>query len=415
MSCLQRLRRRPHTAVHCGSAAQYLERHQNEIRDALRNNVEARLHAELLSRVADPRTLRIAAEHIANDGGSASGGDGVRPHDLDHRDWTALIGVLSRLIATGGYTPGPERRSPIPKASGGFRVLSIPTVADRVVQRAILEIVNPMIDPTFSATTLGGRTERSTWDALIEADRFFRSANTFFVVADVRKAFDVVPHCELVTILVSRLGNTSLVDLVLRILQNGRTIGIGQGGPLSPLLLNMYLDEVLDRPWRQQHPDLPLIRWLDDLLVACPTRTAADSALDDLSACMVAAKMPLKTDPAPGVIDLIRGKSAEWLGYRIMGGPDGLEAQIPDSAWVDLRLDLLEAHRTDHPVATARQVGRGWMAYYGPCHQRDCNDTATRVVAILEEHGFGEADTIEALAKLRNESYARFVRRRDQR
>ena len=116
-----------------------------------------------------------------------------------------------------------------------------------------------------------------------------------------------------------KLGVTPLTGLIATIVGADGTngVGIGQGGPLSPLLLNVYLDAVLDRPWTEAFPDVPLLRWVDDALLLCEDRHEAESALRVMSRMLEEVGTPRKTDPPTQVCDLKRGDSVAWLGYEL--------------------------------------------------------------------------------------------------
>lgn len=155
-------RRRPSRVErHDGTAADFLRRHRASIAE-LATLSHADLSVTLIRRIADTRTLWLAVEKVRREGGPGRGVDGIRPGDVDHRDWMCLIRQLSIEILNGTYCQDGERLLPVPKARGGFRTLSIPTVRDRVVQRAIVEILSPLVEPTMASTTYGGRPGCST-------------------------------------------------------------------------------------------------------------------------------------------------------------------------------------------------------------------------------------------------------------
>ncbi|MFO0805505.1 MAG: reverse transcriptase domain-containing protein [Gemmataceae bacterium] len=323
-----------------------------------------------------------------------------------------LIRELSNAIRKGTYRPDRERLHRVPKARGGFRILSIPTVRDRVVQRAIVEILTPLVEPTMASTTFGGRPGCSTWDALLAAEADVAAGNNVLVVADIRGAFDVLPHAPLRRSLEARWGATPLVDLIMRIVVNGRSQGIGQGGPLSTLLLNIYLTDKLDLPWARSHPSERLIRWIDDQLAAAKDLTDGSLALREMGTLLDAAGMPPKpeTETEPAVIDLSSGKNAIWLGYRICRGPRSLEARIDETAWEELRRELEQAHAYDRPWVHARDLIRGWIAHFGPCRDRNAN--ANRVANLTRELDLEEAIGIDQILEGWQQANRRYCAKR---
>jgi hypothetical protein len=307
------------------------------------------------------------------------------------------------VLRDGTYRPGAIKKVEIPKLSGGYRTLSVPTVEDRVAQTAVLQVVQPYLDPQFLPTTLGGRRGMSTCYALVVADHLATAGNRrVAVAADVKKAFDNVPHDLLLSVVRERLGNTRVTELITTIIHAGGTngIGIGQGSPLSPLLLNLYLDAVLDRPWAEAFPDVPLIRWVDDVLLMCRNRQDAEASLRVLTRMFTKAKMPLKSDPPPVISDLRTGESVEWLGYELHVRNGRIEASIPGKAWDGLRLNLRDAQRADHPMVHAQRVILGWVDYLGPCFETtDVNAVYNRITELAAKEGIGDIPDTEEVRK----------------
>ena len=136
-----------------------------------------------------------------------------------------------------------------------------------------MQTIQPYLDASFRRTCFGGRPGHDRFHALAWAEMLATTGNRWvWIVQDVKNAFPSVPRGRLEDVLHRRLPNENLVSLILKLADNGRSRGIPQGAPASPLLLNLYLDYVLDRPWERQHPDLPLLRWIDDLLILTSDR-----------------------------------------------------------------------------------------------------------------------------------------------
>ena len=164
-------------------------------------------------------------------------------------NWRA---VREKLLA-GTYQPQPVRRQEIPKSGGGMRELGIPTVLDRFIQQAILQVLQPRFDPTFSEHSYGFRPGRSAHDAVCAAQQYIQEGRRWVVDVDLEKFFDRVNHDVLMGRLAKRIADKRLLGLIRRYLEAGimadgvvmeRHEGTPQGGPLSPLLANVLLDEV---------------------------------------------------------------------------------------------------------------------------------------------------------------------------
>src|SRR5690349_2402724 len=206
------------------------------------------LTQDLMEAVSSAANLNRAYQRVKRNAG-APGVDGMTVAAL--RGW---IGAnRERLIASlrdGSYRPQPVRGVSIPKPGGGDRQLGIPTVVDRLVQQAITQVLEPILDPAFSASSFGFRPGRSTHDALRQARGYVADGYEFVVDLDLEKFFDRVNHDILMARLARRIGDTRLLRIVRRFLQAGmmangvcseRHEGTPQGGPLSPLLANLLL------------------------------------------------------------------------------------------------------------------------------------------------------------------------------
>jgi len=136
------------------------------------------------------------------------------------------------------------------------------------------------------------------------------------LVEDIKDAFTQVPHGRLLDVLRGKLPE-DVMRLIEMIIDNDIKTGLRQGSPLSPLLMNIYLDHFLDRPWNKLHPDLPLIRTVDDVLILCRTVDEAHVAYADLEKLLRPAAMPLKGTEETSIKDLACGDTARWLGYEI--------------------------------------------------------------------------------------------------
>jgi retron-type reverse transcriptase len=386
--------------AHEGSRAAFLTRIAAEGAAAAASGAAVGFLGDAFQYLADSRVLYTATEHVARDGGPARGVDGVGPADLDAHAIRNLVPQLRHDLRAGTYRPGPVRRVDVPKPAGGIRTLSVPTVADRVLERAVVTVLTPFLDPQFSPTTFGGRPGGSTAGAIaVVAAHVDRVRCPVVVTADVRKAFDSVPHDRLVSVVRARLGITPMTHLLETLIrgrgENGR--GLAQGGAASMLLVNLYLDELVDRPWRERHPDRPLVRWVDDLLIPAADLTEGRALSEELAGLIAAAGLTLK-DGAEAT-DLCT-KGVEWLGVELGVGTTGrFEARIAESSLTQLQEHLHTAHQENTPGVRARQTTIGWMTQQGPSYQTEDRTTLiNRIQTKLAETDFpGVVTTDEIL------------------
>lgn len=211
----------------------------------------------------------------------AAGVDGL---DIDQtsRHLVTAWPVIRKQLLSGTYRPSPVRRVTIPKPDGGQRELGIPTVTDRLIQQALLQVLQPLIDPTFSEHSYGFRPGRRAHDAVLAAQSFVQSGRRVVVDVDLEKFFDRVNHDILIDRLRKRVADAGVIRLIRAYLKAGimdagvvmdRHEGTPQGGPLSPLLANVLLDEVDRELERRGHS---FVRYADDANVYVRSRRAGE-------------------------------------------------------------------------------------------------------------------------------------------
>lgn len=243
---------------------------RSEERQALTAWTEMRaLTVNLTVKVCERHNLNLAYKRVKANKGSP-GTDGMSVKEL--REWLKTHGgQLVKSLGDGSYQPDPVRGVEIPKPGGGMRKLGIPTVRDRLVQQAILQVLEPVLDPTFSSSSYGFRAKRSAHDALKQASRYVAEGRSVVVDCDLEKFFDKVHHDILMARLARRIADKHLLKIIRRFLEAGmmkngvvmeRYQGTPQGGPLSPPVGESAVGRPRQGAGTTRSPVLPLRRRL---------------------------------------------------------------------------------------------------------------------------------------------------------
>ena len=218
-----------------------------------RNSRQKVMHDDLMEQVAAEENLRRALAAVKRNHGAA-GIDGMTTEQLESHLRRHGEKIRAKLVA-GRWTPSPVRRVEIPKPNGDKRLLGIPTVMDRLLQQALLQVLTPIFEPLFSESSWGFRPGRSAHDAVRAAQGYVREGRDWVVDIDIAKFFDHVNHDILMRRIAQVISDKRILRLIGRYLRAGVLLngvlvkseeGTPQGGPLSPLLANIYLD-ALDR------------------------------------------------------------------------------------------------------------------------------------------------------------------------
>ena len=278
---------------------------------------------DLLSRVLSKANMVKAWKRVKANRGSA-GVDGLSVAETVEYLKTEWPRVREEL-RSGRYRPQPVRRVQIPKAGGGMRELGIPTVTDRLIQQAMLQVLQPMIDPTFSESSYGFRPGRRAHDAVLQAQRYVQDGRRIVVDVDLEKFFYRVNHDVLMERLARRIADKAVLRLIRHylnagIMDNGvvceRYEGTPQGGPLSPLLANVLLDEV-DREL-ERHGQC-FVRYADDCNVYVRSQKAGERVLAGLRRCYE--RLHLQVNESKTAVAPMRGR--KFLGYCFYVTPKG--------------------------------------------------------------------------------------------
>lgn len=221
---------------HRGSTADYIKRYRMLAADAAKKEMAGlkELAPSLLNIISDERTLFAAWQHMAAHGGTAPGPDGCRYDEFTVNEVWQWCRTTRDEIRAGQYTPGEESVYRIPKSSGkGFRELVLQSIFDRVVQRAVVEILQPLLDPLFDRRSFGYRPKKGTLRALATAERLYKNGKKgVWVSVDIRNAFPSVPVGRLSGVLRKYVPDESLLAFINAMTKPGERPGLRQGGPL---------------------------------------------------------------------------------------------------------------------------------------------------------------------------------------
>ncbi len=254
----------------------------------------------------------------------AAGIDGLDIDQTAARLRTEWPAIRNQLLS-GRYRPEPVRRVTIPKPDGGERELGVPTVTDRLIQQALLQVLQPILDPTFSEHSYGFRPGRSAHDAVIAAQSYVQSGRRIVVDVDLEKFFDRVNHDILMDRLQKRIADAGVLRLIRAYLNSGimrdgvvqeRVMGTPQGGPLSPLLANVLLDEVDKELERRGHC---FVRYADDANVYVRSRKAGERVMARLR--QLYGKLRLTVNETKSAVASVFGR--KFLGYAFWAAPGG--------------------------------------------------------------------------------------------
>jgi RNA-directed DNA polymerase len=329
-------------------------------------------HAALLHAAFTRENLQRAFKRVrANKG--AAGVDGLDIDQTARHLATAWPEIRERLLK-GTYRPSPVRRVTIPKPDGGERELGIPTVTDRLIQQALLQILQPILDPTFSEHSYGFRPGRRAHDAVLAAQAYVQSGRRVVVDVDLEKFFDRVNHDILIDRLSRRIGDTGVIRLIRAYLDSGimsdgvvqqRYRGTPQGGPLSPLLANVMLDEVDKELERRGHC---FVRYADDANVYVRSCQAGERVMALLR--RLYGKLNLTVNEAKSAVASVFGR--KFLGYSFwVGQGREVKRRVAAKPMATFKQRMRQLTRRSggrsmqDVVDGLRPYLLGWKAYFG--------------------------------------------------
>jgi RNA-directed DNA polymerase len=334
------------------------------------------LTQNLMERVVLPSNLNAAYKRVKANKGSA-GIDGMTVDQLS--PWLAKHkGQLIEQLVTGSYTPWPIRGVQIGKPTGGVRQLGIPTVVDRFVEQAILQVLEPLLDSTFSASSHGFRPLRSAHTALRQAQGHVAAGYEVVVDIDLEKFFDRVNHDVLMSRLFRWIGDKRLLRIIRRFLEAGllqqgvkirRVEGTPQGGPLSPLLANLLLDDLDKELERRGHR---FCRYADDCNIYVRSKRAGERVMHSITG-FLENELRLRVNQEKSAVAHVQER--KFLGYQLLS--EG-HLGIAPASLERVKARIRQITRRNRGVSIAKVIGElneyltGWVTYFrhAQCRKR---------------------------------------------
>ena len=326
----------------------------------------------MLERILERGNLNNEYKRIKQNHG-AGGVDGMSVEELGaylaaHKD------EIRQAILDGKYRPNPVLRVEIPKESGKKRPLGIPTAVDRVIQQAIAQVLMPIYEPKFVETSYGFRPKRSAHDALRKCLEYIDDGYKYVVDMDLEKFFDTVNQSKMIQLLSRDVEDDRVISLIHKFLRAGVVVcrkfeeteaGLSQGGPLSPLLANVLLNELDHELESRGHR---FVRYADDMLIFCKSKRAAERTLENITP-YIENKLFLKVNREKTVVSYIRG--VKFLGYSFRiakGGVAALYVHPKSVAKMKARIRKLTCRSNgwgnDYRKLKLKQFITGWVQYF---------------------------------------------------
>lgn len=324
----------------------------------------------LMERILTRENLLNALKRVERNGGS-HGVDNMSTKDL--RSYIVVHwDELKESLANGTYKPQPVRRVEIPKANGGTRLLGIPTVLDRFIQQAITQVLTPIYDSSFSEHSYGFRPKRRGHDAVRKAKGYIKEGYRWVVDIDLEKFFDKVNHDKLMGILRKKIHDKVLLKLIRSYLNAGiliggifseSTEGTPQGGPLSPLLSNIILDELDKELEMRGHK---FVRYADDCNVYVKSKRAGERVMSGI-VTFIETKLKLKVNMGKSAID--RPWKRKFLGFSFTNTREP-KIRISKESIRRVKQKIRELTSRKAPIPMERRIEKlnkfliGWCGYY---------------------------------------------------
>ena len=331
--------------------------------------------SEMLERILSDDNIKTAYKRVyANKG--AGGVDGVTINELEEymqEHWKSI----KEQIRERKYKPQPVLRVEIPKPNGGVRKLGIPTVIDRIIQQAMLQQLMPVYEPLFSDDSFGYRPGRGAKDAIFRIKEYIEQGYTRAVVLDLSKYFDTLNHTILLNLLRKQVKDERVIQMVKRYLKSGvmengvvteTEEGSPQGGNLSPLLANVYLNEF---DWEFHRRGVPCIRYADDIVLLAKSERAAERLLES-STKYLEETLKLKVNREKSrTVSVFAIRNFKFLGFCFGKNGKGIYIRVHGKSWKKAKDKLRRFTSRSRYGSIIRAMEkikiymRGWLNYYG--------------------------------------------------
>ncbi|MDP6719179.1 MAG: group II intron reverse transcriptase/maturase [Pirellulaceae bacterium] len=337
----------------------------------------------LMEAVVDSANIERAWKNVKANRG-APGSDGITIAEFP--DWfrPRWPGIQQQLL-DGTYRPGPVRRKTIAKSDGGQRLLGIPNVMDRLLQQAIVQVLTPVFDPHFSESSFGFRPNRSAHGAAQQVQRTIRRGHRHAADIDLSKFFDRVQHDVLMARVARRVSDKTLLRLIGRFLRAGvmvegvlqpTDVGTPQGGPLSPILSNILLDD-LDKELERR--GLPFVRYADDFAVFAKSPRSAERIMASVTRYLTdTLRLVLNQEKSR----VVASEEFEFLGFAFPKSRATINVSAKSIQRFKHRIREITGRSRgismEHRLSLLRSYVRGWMGYYGLASQLKLFDRLDR-------------------------------------
>jgi RNA-directed DNA polymerase len=325
----------------------------------------------LLEQILSPANLNRAYKRVRSNRGSG----GIDKMEVESLQEYLVINKekLIQSILDGSYRPNPVRRVEIPKENGKKRGLGIPTVVDRVIQQAIAQVLSPVYEKQFSENSYGFRPRRNAHQALNQCRNYITEGYKYAVDMDLEKFFDTVNQSKLIEVLSRTVKDGRVISLIHKYLNAGVVIrnkfeetsmGVPQGGPLSPLLSNIMLNELDKELEKRGHP---FVRYADDMVIFCKSKRSAERTLANIVP-YIENRLFLKVNREKTTTAYVSG--IKFLGYSfyVMKGEGRLRVHPKSIAKMKERIKTLTARSNGWGYARRKEALRqyitGWVNYF---------------------------------------------------
>lgn len=326
-----------------------------------------------MEEIVGVENIREALKRVSANKGSP-GIDGMTVEQLPEYIGGHWPAIREQLL-NGTYVPQPVKRVEIPKPDGGVRKLGIPTVRDRLIQQAVQQVLQRQWDPTFSEYSYGFRPERSAQQAVAQAQKYIAEGYTWVVDFDLEKFFDRVNHDKLMGQIAKRVGDKRLLKLIRAFLNAGvmedglvspSVEGTPQGGPLSPLLSNLVLDELDRELERRGHR---FVRYADDSNIYVRSERAGQRVMESVKQ-FITTKLKLRVNESKSAV--AKPQERKFLGFTFTSGKE-LKRKIAPKSIDRFKKRIREitlkskGRSMKQVLEELAPVMKGWRGYYGFC------------------------------------------------